>query len=236
MSGLAHELNNPLGIIIGHAQLALETAGLDAETRACLETIAEAGQRIAEMVRVLGDLELLREEQFQEVDLGDVADEAVELIRPRAEEQDVTVEKEVQRPLPPVWGSPARLVQVTRGLLLNALEAMQGQERPKRLSLQVRGDGADIVLTVRDTGRGLSAEGLAHAFEPGYSTKVEKGRSRAIGMGLFVAYHTVRAHGGEVTLVSQEDSGTMVTMRLPAFSPGDSTESPSVGQGTGLPG
>lgn len=227
LAGLAHELNNPLGIIVGNAQLALETAGLDPETRTSLEAISAAGQRIAHLVRVLVDLERLREERFHEVDLGKVVDEALGLVRAQVEEHHVTVEKEIQRPLPPVWGSQARLMQVTHGLLMNALEAMAGQERPKFLSLKVLADGGEVVLTVRDTGRGLSPEGLAHAFEPGYSTKVEKGRARGLGLGLFVAYHTVRAHGGDLSLVSQEGSGTMVTVRLPAFSPSVERENPT---------
>lgn len=226
LSGLAHELNNPLEIIVGNAQLALETAGLDPETRTSLEAISAAGQRIARLVHVLGDLERLREERFHEVDLGKVVDEALGLVRTQVEEQNVTVEKEIQRPLPPVWGSQARLTQVTHGLLMNALEAMAGQERPKFLSLKVLADGDEVVLTVRDTGRGLSAEGLAHAFEPGYSTKVEKGRVRGLGLGLFVAYHIVRAHGGEVSLVSEEGHGTMVTVHLPAIAPAEGTERP----------
>lgn len=216
LSGLAHELNNPLGIILGNVQLALETPDLDPEVRKSLEAIGEAGERIARLMHLLGDLELLREERFEAVEVGALVEEALSLIRDRAERQGMQVEVEIGRPIPPIWGSRPRLLQVLHNLLANALEAMEGQERPKRLSIAASAEGGEVLLAIRDTGRGIPAERLSQVFEPGFSTKVEDGRSRGLGLGLFVAYHTIRAHGGEMSLASQEGSGTLVTIRLPA--------------------
>ncbi len=216
LSGLAHELNNPLGIILGNVQLALEAPDLDPEARRSLEAISEAGERIARLVHILGDLELLREERFEAVEVETLVEEALSLVRDRVERQGTQVEVEIGRPLPRVWGSRPRLLQVLHNLLANALEAMEGQERPSRLSIAASTEGGEVLLAIRDTGRGIPAERLAHVFEPGFSTKVEEGRSRGLGLGLFMAYHTIRAHGGEMSLVSQEGSGTLATIRLPA--------------------
>lgn len=218
LSGLAHELNNPLGIILGNAQLALETPDLDPEVRRSLEAISEAGERIARLVHILGDLELLREERFEAVEVPSLVEEALSLVQDRVERQGTQVDVEIGRPLPPVWGSRPRLLQVLYNLLMNALEAMEGQERPKHLSIAASSEGGEVLLSIRDTGRGIPAERLSQVFEPGFSTKVEDGHSRGLGLGLFVAYHTLRAHGGEMSLVSQEGSGTLVTLRLPTAS------------------
>ncbi|MGC8960053.1 MAG: sensor histidine kinase [Chloroflexia bacterium] len=215
LSGLAHELNNPLSIILGNIQLALEIPNLDAEARKSLEAIGEAGERIARLVHLLGDLELLREERFEAVEVRPLVEEALSLVQDRVEHQGTVVEVEIGRPLPAIWGSRPRLLQVLRDLLVNALEAMEGQERPKRLSITGRVEDGDVLLSIQDTGRGIPAGRLAHVFEPGFSTKVEEGRARGLGLGLFVAYHTIRAHGGEMALVSQEGGGTLVTIRLP---------------------
>lgn len=215
LSGLAHELNNPLGIILGNVQLALETPDLDPEVRKSLEAIGEAGERIARLMHLLGDLELLREERFEAVEVPSLVEEALSLVRDRAERQETQVEVEIGRPLPPVWGSRPRLLQVLHNLLVNALEAVEGEEGPKRIWVAASSEGGEVVLSVRDTGRGIPAERLSQVFEPGFSTKVEDGRSRGLGLGLFVAYHIIRAHGGEMSLASQEGSGTLVTIRLP---------------------
>jgi|GEM_PF-2207623 len=216
MAGLAHELNNPLAIILGNAQLALETPDLPPEVRNSLEAIGQAGERIARLVHLLGELELLREERFEAVEVQALAEEALSLVRERVERQGTVVEVEIGRPLPPLWGSRPRLLRVLHSLLENALEAMEGQETPQRLSISATSEGKEVLLTIRDTGRGIPAEQLPHVFEPGFSTKVDRGRSRGLGLGLFVAYHIVRAHGGDMSLVSQEGSGTLVTIRLPA--------------------
>lgn len=219
LAGLAHELNNPLQIIVGNTQLALEAAGLDSEARLSLETIADAAERIARLVHLLGDLELLREERFEAVDVEALLQEALGLVYGQVEQEGVSVEQDFHHPLPRVWGSRARLLQVLLDLLVNAVDAMRGQERPKRLALRTAVEGGEVIVSVRDSGHGIPTERLAHAFEPGFSTKVEAGRSRALGLGLFLAYYTVRAHGGEVSLISQEDSGTAITIQLPAMPP-----------------
>lgn len=216
LSGLAHEFNNPLSIILGNVQLALETPDLDAEVRRSLEAIGEAGERIAHLMHILGDLELLREEYFEAVEVRPLVEEALSLVRNWIERQGTQVSVEIGRLLPPVWGSRPRLLQVLHNLLVNALEAMEGQERPKGLSIAASLEGGEVLLSIRDTGRGIPVERLSQVLEPGFSTKVEKGRSRGLGLGLFVAYHTIRAHGGEMSLVSQEGGGTLVTIRLPA--------------------
>ncbi len=216
LSGLAHELNNPLGIILGNVQLAMETPDLDPEVRKSLEAIGEAGERIARLMNILRDLELLREERFEAVEVQALVEEALSPVRDWIERQGIQVDVEIGRPLPPVWGSHPRLLQVLHNLLANALEAMEGQERPRRLSIAAASEGGEVVLSIRDTGRGMPAERMPQVLEAGFSTKVEDGRSRGLGLGLFVAYHILRAHGGEISLVSQEGSGTLVTIRLQA--------------------
>lgn len=220
IAGLAHELNNPLSIILGNVQLLLQTPGMDIDTRSSLERTEQACQRIARMVRVLGELELLRDERFAAVDLADLLEEALDMVYPQLERQDVVVEQQIERPLRRVWGSRARLLQVIYNLLLNALEAMRGQERPKRLAVAASSNRGWTKVSLRDTGRGIPAEQLSRVLEPGFTTKVEEGRSRALGLGLFVAYYTVRAHGGDLEIASQLEQGTEVIIQLPTIEGG----------------
>jgi C4-dicarboxylate-specific signal transduction histidine kinase len=215
MAGLAHELNNPLGIIVGNAQLALELSDLDPEVRRCLEEIETAGARITRLVRVLSDLQSLGEERFAEVDAEQLLQEALTLMQPQMEEEGVEIEQLIEQPLRSLWGSRARLSQMLQNLLVNALEAMQDRQGAKQIVISVRCEEDELVLSIRDRGLGIPADRLPHAFEPGFTTKVEQGRSRALGLGLFVAYYTVRAHAGDLKVLSQEEIGTEIEVRLP---------------------
>jgi signal transduction histidine kinase len=216
MAGLAHELNNPLGIIVGNAQLALELPNLDPEVHRCLEEIEVAGERITRLVRVLSDLQSLGEERFAEIDVEQLLQETLTGVQPQIEAQGIKIEQSIESSLRPLWGSRARLVQALQNLLVNAIEAMRDQQGAKQIVISARSDEDEIVLSVRDSGPGIPAGQLSQAFEPGFTTKVEQGRSRALGLGLFSAYYTARAHAGDLKVLSQEGIGTEVEVRLPA--------------------
>ncbi len=220
MAGLSHELNNPLAVIITGLQVVLEGEGLDAETRRTVEMTMGAAERIARLVRVMGDLQVLGEESFHEVQVGRLIDDALGAVRSQMEQAGVLLEKRVAEALPPVWGSQARLFQVLQHLLQNALEAMAGQERERRLTVSAFLEAGEVVISVRDTGPGLSPEEVDHILEPSFTTKVEEGRARGLGLGLFASYYTLRAHGGDLQVISQVGVGTEVEARLPLSGPG----------------
>lgn len=216
-AALAHELNNPLGIILGNVQLTLEGLSLDPEVRQSVEAIGRATERMARLMRVLGELDLLQAEQFSVVLLDELLGEALGMLGNQLQQEGVSVHQELAPTAPPVWGSRKRLLPVLYNILLNAIEAMQGQVVPPELAISLSPGGDQVRLVVQDNGRGIPVEQLPRAFEPAFTTKVEEGRSRALGLGLFLAYYTVRAHGGNLVVDSREGVGTKVEIILPSM-------------------
>ncbi|MGB8643756.1 MAG: GAF domain-containing protein [Anaerolineae bacterium] len=222
-AGLAHEINNPLTAILGHTQLMLQAPFTSPENiNTELTAINGAAQRIhrivKEFVRV-ANVEAIRREV---IDMRPVIREAVALVEMHEAAQDVAIN--VQLPSDNLWvnGSRTLLSQVTSNILMNAVEAMP---RGGTIEVDLKADPDDMTLVVHDTGVGIDPENLKHVFEPGYTTKVEKGTVRGVGMGLYTADRIIRNHGGSITLDSVRGQGTTVTIILPRVKKHDDNES-----------
>lgn len=211
-AGLTHEINNPLGILSARVKLMLAAAPekkLDADTVRDLEVIDRQGGRIAEIMRSL--LAFARKSEFRmaSVDLNGVVREVVSLVNKPFAKQGVLVETELDAALPQLQASPDRLQQVLLNLLNNARDAM-----PQGGTITVRTGGQDghVVAEVSDTGPGLSPQAKEHLFEPFFTTK-EAGKGT--GLGLWVSYGIVSAHGGELQALNGPAGGALFRVRLP---------------------
>jgi len=217
--GIAHDFNNLLQAILGYAQLMKQNLGdreFVAKSLAVLEAAAIDG---SETVRRIQQFARLRpDEQFVPVDVTRTVQEAVAIVRPRWEEKiaqenrplDLRLELE---PVPPISGRPAALTEVMTNLLLNAIDAM-----PHGGTLTIRtrpGAGDTVVVTVSDTGVGMTEAVKRRIFEPFFSTKGEGGS----GLGLAMAFSIVRRHGGEIRVDSEPGKGATFTLTFPAARP-----------------
>ncbi|MBI3827847.1 MAG: response regulator [Candidatus Rokubacteria bacterium] len=218
--GIAHDFNNLLQSILGYAQLIKQNprnAELVSRSLDVLETAAIDG---AETVRRIQQFARLRpDERFVAVDLNEIVQEAVAITRPRWER---TVAHE-NRPLElrlelgtvgEIKGRPAALTEMMTNLILNAIDAMPAGGT---LTLGTRALDPIAIVTVADTGTGMSEQIRSRIFEPFFSTKGEGGS----GLGLAMVYSIVTRHGGEIRVDSEPGRGTTFTMMFPIAGPED---------------
>ncbi len=205
-ASLAHELRNPLSGL-SNAALVLCRDNVGPQTRAEFRTIIE--KETDQLNRVVHDflgLASAQHSQSREIDLGEFLRHAADSVSDAARERSVEVEVRVEGP-ERVQTIPVLLERVVLSLVRNAVEAIEGGGTVS-LSGEVRGE--ELVLSVRDTGRGIPPEAMERLFEPFYTTK-----QGGVGLGLFFARRIARGLGGDITAVSQMGEGTEFTVRVP---------------------
>lgn len=212
-AGLAHEVNNPLGIMLTRVQLLIDGAGkqgLPAETVAELELVQRHGQRIAEIIRGLLAFARRTSTDMRPASLNAVLGDACSLLERAFAKQNITIERVLDPGLPEIVASPDQLLQVFVNLLTNSRDAM-----PEGGIIVVRSHRAPggVVAEVQDSGLGIDDESMGRLFEPFFTTKdVGKGT----GLGLAVSYGIVRAHKGDIEVRSAPGEGALFRVFLPA--------------------
>ena len=215
---VAHEINNPLAGIGTYAKLLRKklARGDDANPEAdrILEMVEEESRRCGGIVR---NLLLFSRDQaacYAEVDLAEVIERDIMLVRHRAELQEVELVVEVPDDLPTLSADRGQLQQLLLVLLMNGLEAMESGGTLTVTAAPIGNSG--LRIEVEDTGCGIDPEEQAQVFEPFYTTK-EQGAG--VGLGLAVAYGIVERHGGSIRLTSAPGEGTRFTIHLPRRHP-----------------
>jgi signal transduction histidine kinase len=211
ISGVAHELNNPLATVIGYAQLLLEGT-LPAETRRMLGVVDSEAARCQRIVHSLLAFARRHPPELRAVDLAALVSEAAELIAYGVRSEGIEVESDLQPDLPAVLGDAHRLQQVFVNLLQNARQAMESSAPPRRIRVSGRRVPEGVRLEFSDTGPGIRSEHLSRVFEPFFTTK-EIGRGT--GLGLSLAYGTVRDHGGTIEARNNPGGGACFVVTLP---------------------
>jgi PAS domain S-box-containing protein len=213
--GIAHDFNNLLQAILGYAQLMGKSPGNADVVRRGLDVIEKAATGGAETVRRIQKFARLRpEEAFVALDLNQVVRDTLAITRPRWEEKKVKSGLPLQLELdlgsvPVVMGRPAELHEVVTNLVLNAIDAM-----PEGGMLRIRTHsegGRFVVLTVADTGVGMTDAVRKRIFDPFFTTKGEQGT----GLGLSVSYSIVKRHGGEMHVETRPGGGATFAVNLP---------------------
>ena len=220
-SGITHDFNNALGMIVGFSELLLadpEAMAATEEARAKVRLIHSAAIGAGEVVSRLREFYRARDdvEDFRPANVNDVIAQAISLTRPRWQDQaqaaghTIIVAVELQE-VPSVDGRDADLREALANLILNAVDAMPNGGA---LTLRSRAVGSDVTVEVSDTGTGMPADVRARIFEPFFTTKGERGT----GLGLAQVHRIVERHGGEITVASAKGHGTTFTIRLPVGS------------------
>ena len=218
----SHELKHPLTVMMGNAELALESNDLDARMRKRLETMLSAGERMLEMTsQMLTSSRSTQAAQapLDEIDLRRILVESVESFRPTARALDVAIDMRVDTALP-ATADGFRLRQVIDNLVSNAIKYT-----PREGGVQIVGavDHDAIAVTVTDTGIGISSDDLPKIMTPYFRTDDAKQKTGGTGLGLSISRDIVVAHGGTLTIDSESGRGTTVTVRLPQ-TPVEATE------------
>ncbi len=206
---VAHEVNNPLGIIKNYLQLIHDDLTGAQQSVEHVQIVTEEVDRIAGIVRQLLDMFKPRHEGFADTDVEAVIDETMLLLSLHTQKGQIQITKRLPSPMPRIHGSSEQLKQVFLNLLINACDFM-----PAGGKIDISGETDDHQLTlhVTDTGPGIPPENLQKIFEPFFTTKVG---GKGTGLGLSVCYSIIRAHGGDITAANAEGVGARFTIRLP---------------------
>jgi len=216
IAGIAHELNNPLSAVVGHAQL-LRMGENDPKKAARTERIVEAAQRATRIVRnFLTVVRKHRPEQLA-VSVNELIDKTLELLAYQLRVGNIQVETALAPDLPQIAGDPHQLQQVVLNLLTNAVQAIAGRGHGKlRIATELGSDRSTIRITVADDGPGIAREHLSQLFEPFFTTKPP---GVGTGLGLALVRGIVTEHGGTITVESTPGQGATFVITLPVTAP-----------------
>ncbi len=230
VGGVAHEVNTPIGAINSATQTsdrALEmiaTALAQAEDLAALRSnrklaralkvlstnndlMADAGTRVAHIVKNLRDFSTLDEADLQDADIHRGLDSALELLKHRFTER-IRIDKQYGD-VPPIRCYPRLLNQAVMAVLSNALDAIEDEGT---ITITTAVDGDEVCVAIADTGRGVPEENLPQIFEPGFTTK---GVGVGLGLGLSIAHNIATRHQARFEVDSTVGVGTCITLLLP---------------------
>jgi PAS domain S-box-containing protein len=215
---VAHEINNPLAVVRGLAQILISQRADDPELREPLGQIAANTERMARTVRTLRSLGRQGAERLEPMLLNQAVEDAVALVRAQLDEHGIELQTDLAPDLPPVQGVAHLLEQVVINLLTNARDAIVARGAsgaPGSIIVRTRYDPQDdhVHLSVSDTGIGIPAEDHPHIFRPFFTTKPD---GEGTGLGLSISYRIVQQHGGHIHFTSQPGVGTTFTVLLPA--------------------
>jgi signal transduction histidine kinase len=213
-ASIAHEISQPLSAVVTNGQAALQWLSAEppnvTNARVAAERIVRDGKDAGEVVRRIRAL--FRKTALAKVDLdvNEVIDEVLRLIRTNTLTKRVAVEVDLEKQLPLVLGDRVQLQQVIFNLLANGIEAMEVvEDRPKRLRICSKLERQEaIVVEIRDYGAGLADS--KRAFEAFYTTK-----KNGMGMGLAICRSIVEAHGGRLGVTPTQGPGTTFFFTLP---------------------
>ncbi len=214
-AGVAHQINNPLTTVVADSQLLLQDLAPDKLGYESAQAIHRAAQRAATTVQRLLNFARTRPSAFHEVDVNDTLRQAVDTVRPQLDLQHMALHTELTSPLPPVAASEEHLLDVWMNLLLNARDAVSGQETG-RITVTTGYDPADstVIVAVRDNGAGITPEARSQLFAPFYTTK-----ERGTGLGLPICADIIEQHRGSIQVESEVGRGATFIVRLPAVRP-----------------
>ena len=212
VSGVAHELNNPINNIILTIDSLVGGRKITDERRlAMLNDILNQAVRASEIVKHLLDFSRSDRTNIEDLDIARTLQETIQISENQITVNNIKLKVDLATELPVIKGNRQALQQVFINLLTNAVHAMpSGGELLIRAT---RGNDRKIVISVRDTGSGIAEEHLPYIFDPFFTTKKV---GTGTGLGLSVSYGIIKKHGGIITVESSPGKGSTFTIVLPA--------------------
>lgn len=212
LAGVAHELNNPLSVVVGQATLLME-GSVEPKVITRAEKIFKAADRCSRIVKSFLALARRKPPEHKHVALNEIISSALELLGYQIRTNDVKISLELEKDLPEIIGDGDQLTQVITNLVLNATQAMDGWKGTRSISIRSSHDESDhVIIKVVDTGPGVPMDLRTRVFEPFFTTKGNKGGT---GVGLALCINIVASHGGNLVLEDTEGGGATFLITIP---------------------
>ena len=220
-ASIAHEIAQPIGAVYNRANAALNFLNRDPpdleEVREAISRIGDAAERAREIIGGIRDQVKKSPSRKDVFDLNRAIEEVLPLASNAITKDAIAVQTEFARDLPLLHGDRVQLQQVALNLILNALEAMRSTSNPLR-DLRIRteaNEAGDVLVSVCDTGPGITSEHLERIFEPFFTTK-----PGGMGIGLSICRSIIEAHGGSLWAGANQPRGTTIQFTLPSVPAG----------------
>lgn len=215
-SGIAHELTQPLTALLSQSQAALRLSGPDGDPVRLAEALdanVREARRAGEILRRMRDYIARRTSEQAPVDINDVVDDAATLARADLARRGITLELDLERPMPRANADPVELEQVLHNLIRNAADSLEEREGlDKRILIRTFDAGEMVAIRVSDTGKGISKDVMPRLFEPFFSTK-----SEGMGLGLSLCATLVERASGTIEAEARPGEGASFVISLPAL-------------------
>jgi signal transduction histidine kinase len=212
-ASMAHEFNNPLGIIMGFAEDLLNDLDPNDSNYRSLKIIEEEAKRCSKLVGDLMQIARPTSAEFSSVSIPEAIEKTLQLVNNRLYKQKISLEKKLQADLSRIYADRQQLEQVLLNLYLNAIDAMpDGGKLFVEATIMKSDDSVSTALiTVSDTGFGIADADLPRIFQPFFTAK----KKRGMGLGLPICERIIKNHGGKIEVESQPGQGTTFKIYLP---------------------
>lgn len=212
ISGIAHELNNPLAVVHGYSQLLTKQNHLDEKTREHLQTILQESERASKIVRNVVSFVNPAEPQPTASDLNQIITRALEARQPELRAAAIQVTTDLSPTLPRTKADALQIEQVVSSLILNAVHAVEAMNTKRLLTLKTEECSQSLRITVSDNGMGIEPANLTKIFDPFFTTKPQ---GKGTGLGLTICHCIVESHLGKMWVESQPGKGARFFVELP---------------------
>lgn len=210
-SGIAHELNNPLGVIQGYTQLLLRGEEPASQKHQDLQVILKHARNCKTIVDDLLNFARHSKPEKTEINIHDVIDDVLIFIKHRGKMEKIRIETRFDENVVPMSMDDKKIKQVLINLLMNARHAV-GEDGAIVISTAYEPEVRQIKVSVADNGYGIDAKNLVRIFDPFFTTK---STGEGTGLGLAVSYGIIKNHGGEIQVSSKPGKGAVFTVILP---------------------
>ena len=211
-ASMAHELNNPLTVIMGFAQSALKKAQSGVDFSVVFQTIDREANRCKRLVQELLTFSRTEKTEMASCNLNEIIESTLQLLEPRAKMSEIEICLDLDRSIPEMTAIRDQVQQVIFNLSHNAMDAMlKGGQLIIRTCLKSNGQ-VNVQIEVEDTGKGIPTEVQANVFEPFFTTK-EMGKGT--GLGLTICKEIIQRHNGTIKFASKAEKGTTFTVKFP---------------------
>ena len=225
VAGVAHELNNPLAVVMGYAQLFVKNKNLDERVRSDLQKVLHESERAAKIVRNLLTFARPREPHMTMVDVNRIVVDSLETREMQTHRAKVKIVRRLAKDLPPTMADAGQVEQVLVNLLTNAIQALENRPNDRVVEVTTEYRDNRIRIVVADNGPGIPDPIMGRIFDPFFTTK---GPGKGTGLGLSICYSIVEEHKGKIWVETRAGKGTHFFVELPVMKCPDLVASKSV--------
>jgi len=208
-AGVAHEINEPLGSILGFAQLASKYRDIPDQVKMDIEKIISASLHAREIVKKMMVFSRQVSPEKKEINLNQVVEDSLYFLKSRCIKEGIELQLSLEQGLPAIIADPVQINQVLVNIVVNAMQAMPGGGK---LIIRTGLSDIGIKLSIMDTGLGMNENVLQQIFNPFFTTK---GVDKGLGLGLSVVDGIIKSHGGKIGVRSKPGKGSEFVIKLP---------------------